>query len=382
MSLSGAPTSAVLASAGVAQVEPPAQALEHKYIVLDLFRFIAASLVMVYHLNIGMNLGIERAFPGILTFKYFVDFFFVLSGFVIAINYADRLKDGPSYARFLGRRIARIYPLHVATLLIFAVAGNYALAKGISFDRPEYFSFRWLSENLLLVHAWGFVPHRTFNGPSWSISAEMFVYLLFPLFALLAARLSWVINAVLIVLLVALMATVRTLAGLEPWHIATNQAGMLRAVPTFFAGVLIARAVLNGAVISAPVARRGALLSLLLATAVIVLNLPAELVIASFVPVVLFTAFAERSTEFSAGFKRIAGALGEASYAVYMLQMGAVAFGTILARKTVGLDGGTGLMVAFATYLATLVLAIPVFHWFENPARRALQRLFERRVPA
>ncbi|WP_454616650.1 hypothetical protein [Bradyrhizobium cenepequi] len=49
----------------------------------------------------------------------FVDFFFVLTGFVIASNYRSRLADGFSAGRFLVLRLGRIYPLHIVTLLLF-----------------------------------------------------------------------------------------------------------------------------------------------------------------------------------------------------------------------------------------------------------------------
>lgn len=347
-----------------------------KYVVLDFYRFLAASLVVVYHLNIGMGLGIERAFPGILSFKYFVDFFFILSGFVIALTYADHIAGPADYRRFLGRRIARIYPLHLATLLIFALAGHLALSRGFAFDRPEYFAPRWLWENLLLVQAWGFVPHRTFNGPAWSISAELFVYLLFPVFALLARRLPVLVNAALAVAFVGAMILVRAAFALEPWHIATNQAGMLRAVPTFFAGVLIARAILDGHRLSQEQARLGTIVSLAAVLLAMALDLAPEVIIGAFVPLVYFTAMLETTGTLPRS--RWMETLGNASYAIYMLQMGLIAFATILARKTVGLEGINGFLVAGGTYLAILLLAIPTYRWFENPARHLIQRAFDK----
>ncbi len=52
-------------------------------------------------------------------FNLFVDLFFVVSGFVIACQYFGRVSDAASIGRFLWRRLARIYPLHLATLAFY-----------------------------------------------------------------------------------------------------------------------------------------------------------------------------------------------------------------------------------------------------------------------
>lgn len=49
----------------------------------------------------------------------FVDFFFVLSGFVIASTYQERIAGGFSVWRFMLLRLGRLYPLHIAVLVAF-----------------------------------------------------------------------------------------------------------------------------------------------------------------------------------------------------------------------------------------------------------------------
>ena len=168
-------------------------------------------------------------------FNLFVDLFFVVSGFVIARQYFDRVGDTASTGRFLWRRIARIYPLHLATLA-FYVAIALALHSGVGkSDNPARYPFSDLPAQLLLLHAFD-GERLTFNFPSWSLSAEMFCYLLFPLVAALASRRKGLILA-----LVVLPALANTLyvafAGTEPWADWINKGGAFRALPGFNLGV-------------------------------------------------------------------------------------------------------------------------------------------------
>jgi peptidoglycan/LPS O-acetylase OafA/YrhL len=110
-----------------------------------------------------------------------VDVFFVLSGFVMMHVYETRFSGGlrrSAIARFYALRLGRIYPLHVAILAV--MAAGYALDV-LPWDGKK-FEGAGLLVNLLLVHCWGFYDALVWNRPSWSISAEWFVYLLFPFF--------------------------------------------------------------------------------------------------------------------------------------------------------------------------------------------------------
>jgi len=115
-----------------------------------------------------------------------VDFFFVLSGFVIAMNYNERIKNRVDLRRFCSRRFWRLYPLHITTLLIMLLL-EFSKFLLDSFDLMTLFSPAFGNNNfpafiahILLIH--GFTGFElTFNGPSWSISTEFYTYLLFGL---------------------------------------------------------------------------------------------------------------------------------------------------------------------------------------------------------
>lgn len=125
--------------------------------------------------------------PPFGNISLWVDFFFVLSGFVIAHSYFDRLQSGLGLATFMARRFARLYPLHLFTLLL-AVAYEFAKASlfnsvSIGAEKAPFQSNNLPAflANLGLVQALGLFPDVTWNGPSWSISVEFYTYLLFAL---------------------------------------------------------------------------------------------------------------------------------------------------------------------------------------------------------
>jgi peptidoglycan/LPS O-acetylase OafA/YrhL len=105
-----------------------------------------------------------------------VDLFFSLSGFVMALNYAEMFSGGfdlRKFQTFLGRRLARIYPLYLFTLL---VAAFLVATRHLEFRAKSFSATFW--SDLFMVQNWG--VWQSLNPPSWSISAEFFAYLLFP----------------------------------------------------------------------------------------------------------------------------------------------------------------------------------------------------------
>lgn len=157
-----------------------------RFEALDSWRGLCALLVVVFHLNQDINWRLLDA-GFIRHFDLFVDFFFVLSGFVIATSYEDRLKQGYGVTPFVLRRFGRIYPLHLAMLVAmlgFAVLRVLFPLQAFNprdiFDGGIY-DFTAIFTNLLLLQGIGFENHLTWNFPSWSISAEFYTYLIFAL---------------------------------------------------------------------------------------------------------------------------------------------------------------------------------------------------------
>lgn len=171
-----------------------------------------------------------------------LDMFFIISGFLIFSRYADQVHDTRSYLIYLCKRLARLYPLHLATLSYFILVG-LAVHFGYLRTGGEAALYRWdaLPANLLLIQAWGVNDHLTFNFVSWSLSAEWFAYLLLPVI-ILAYRFGGLMGLVFLLLLsyAALEAMIRTgLMPFESW-VKADTWGAYRAFADFALGALLA----------------------------------------------------------------------------------------------------------------------------------------------
>lgn len=141
-------------------------------------RGVAALYVVFFHAN-GLVAFPELVKPFIRHGYMSVDLFFILSGFVMAITYADWFRDGFSFAsfkKFLLARVARIYPLYILMTVITAIAITTFLSSTYHFDDNV---LRALPFNITMTHVWGLA--YAIVPPSWSISTEWAAYLLFPI---------------------------------------------------------------------------------------------------------------------------------------------------------------------------------------------------------
>jgi peptidoglycan/LPS O-acetylase OafA/YrhL len=220
---------------------------EHKEIrSLTGLRGVAAVYVVFHHYFLGLSF--TNPFSTFMAHGYLaVDLFFVLSGFVMTLNYSRMFAGGWSRASmltFLSRRIARVYPLYlVATTcaLLLIMAGWL--------ENPTSSLKTNFAMNLAMVQAWGFGP--SLDGPGWSISAEWAAYLLFPLLLSVAffrkplwGWLSAATSFAVLILLCLLPATavhnLRPLATLD-LHASYRGIAVFRCLAEFTLGILAAR---------------------------------------------------------------------------------------------------------------------------------------------
>jgi len=156
--------------------------MNRRFEAIDAFRGICALAVVVFHMNLTGSVTELMFFRGS---SIFVDFFFVLSGFVLTHSYAFREKH--DFRSFLMARFFRLYPLHLFMLVVFILLeiGKLLAYKygGFIFNQAPFTGSTAISEiipNLLLIHAWTpYTEHLTFNYPSWSISIEFYLYAIF-----------------------------------------------------------------------------------------------------------------------------------------------------------------------------------------------------------
>lgn len=174
--------------------EPDAGALRKRAEIAQLtgIRGVAAAWVVLYHFQPQIFALVPEAHPlsRVLGGGYLaVDLFFVLSGYIIAFQYLEAFPGGRGdYGAFLVKRLARIYPLQLVTLvlLVLLVVGGFAL--GVPITPPSSFTAWGAVQDALLVRGW-VVPSQGWNFPAWSLSAEWFAYLLFPLVAIVVGLL-------------------------------------------------------------------------------------------------------------------------------------------------------------------------------------------------
>ncbi|MGZ9097599.1 MAG: acyltransferase family protein [Micavibrio sp.] len=158
---------------------------------LTSLRFFAAMLVVFHHFGYYLPFDMTEHTWLLKRGALAVDFFFILSGFILTHAYSDGLLNQKiSFRHFITRRFSRIYPLHALMLLVMAVLAVVGLGFGQIGRWDGSFSVWSFFANITLVHAWGLDKGLTFNVPSWSISAEWFAYLTFPLLLIYLVRLT------------------------------------------------------------------------------------------------------------------------------------------------------------------------------------------------
>jgi peptidoglycan/LPS O-acetylase OafA/YrhL len=244
--------------------------------------------------------------------------------------------------------------------------------------------YRGVVANLTLIHAWGATPGLMFNQPSWSISAEWFAYLLFPIFVLLRrmpprGELGKLIASV--ALLFALTFVVVAVLHVELTKLSWN-VGIARIFPEFLIGMSLHR---FGETWTA--GRSGSLVgfygSLLLAVAAVVAadalphlrGLMSATAVVGLSGLVLFGADADRYGGLSLMQAKFPVYLGEISYAIYMLHMAVavVLLEILFPEWRPATFGGALVLIVFALVAVTALSAL-CYRFYEVPARDWLIR--------
>jgi peptidoglycan/LPS O-acetylase OafA/YrhL len=221
----------------------------HRYLSnLTPLRGIAALWVVVFHFSeiIAKFVSTDRSL--LLTKGYLmVDLFFIMSGFIIYHVYHESFISGISVSRFrqfIVARFARVYPLHFVTLLLVIVITVPMFGWDPVFGNP-----RAIPTNLLLIHSFGIHNSFNWNVPSWSISAEWWAYMVFPVLAVFIYRKGRI--ALTLLALFALLSYLSIMYWLPRVNIfeptlphrqnldVTFDWGFLRGLAGFICGILI-----------------------------------------------------------------------------------------------------------------------------------------------
>jgi peptidoglycan/LPS O-acetylase OafA/YrhL len=338
--------------------------MTERFDVLDFYRFGGALCVAVVHFSI-IYLPLSDSIKTQIDagFQPLIGFFFTLSGFVITHMYDRRIHNRSDYLNYIRKRLARIYPLHLVTLVAALLLGTIT-----SFTTTD----NTLVPTILLVHAWNTTAHLSLNYPSWSVSAEFFVYLLFPIFLMAIKRCGLWISLTLPILGIVTVSSIFKLYGLGEWTHANYNFGCLRAVPSFVGGIVVYRlAVVRFANLVVPSwIAHGLAIS---TVPMMFLDFPNVLMLVVFMLVVFMLARGEPATAtiFSAPWCRN---LANSSYSFYMLHSfaGFVLLGYLPKLSGIDLSGFWKVGMTIGALAITTGVSILSFRYFEDPVRRLL----------
>ncbi|MDC3400931.1 acyltransferase [Candidatus Pelagibacter ubique] len=162
---------------------------------VELLRFISSFMILIWHyqhffypynkfssINIFDDIKVQPLFNNLSIFYEYgdlgVQIFFTISGFVFSYIYLQR-SDEPLLKEFAVNRFARLYPLHFVTLIVVLLAQIYSMNKFGNYQIYSVNDTYHFILNLFFISGWGFEKTSSFNGPIWSVSIELIIYVFF-----------------------------------------------------------------------------------------------------------------------------------------------------------------------------------------------------------
>jgi peptidoglycan/LPS O-acetylase OafA/YrhL len=362
-----------------ARPQPRAFDRPQKLMGLEIVRFLAAVAVLFWHYQnmwwtpegltgfVRSEQPLYRYFSGFYEFgRYGVQVFWSISGYIFFWKYrqsvADRRIGGKT---FFVLRFSRLYPLHFATLLLVALLQLiYMHMKGNPFvyGHDDLFHF---GLQLMFASNWGFEAGSSFNGPIWSISLEILVYIAF--FFMLRYLGASLLPSILIVLA----------AGLA--YLLGNHNPIFECFVCFYVGGLTA--VLAGT--AAAHRHRGLLLALAIALLVLVpafgallgatkVKAIAQVIAIGYVPILLYV-MAEHC-QIPRMFTNSVQVAGNMTYSSYLIHF-PLQLSIAIVCAALGVSIPKASTAFFLGYLASvLLLAWLIFILFEMPCQSFVRR--------
>ncbi|WP_271146933.1 acyltransferase [Brevundimonas sp. NIBR10] len=353
--------------------------------MLDALRGLCAVLVVFFHMPVASHF---HALPLTRHGYLFVDFFFVLSGFVIAHAYGARLGRVADLWPFLVKRMGRVWPLHAVMLAAFV--GLELCRLWFNIDAATPFvrdrSVEAIFTNLALIQAFNIHDYQTWNGPAWSISVEMGAYVLFAVLMVMARR--WFVPISLAIIVVGGVTVVLLAPGFMN---TTHNFGFPRAAYGFFLGCLVHRVWLWRPPTFSPAVASVLQAACLIWTGVWVSYATGPwTVLAPVVFAISIWIFAEeRGLVARVLAVRPMLALGHWSYSIYMVHMFIITLMLIAARKMQLMPGGRRIdlgslwlndLLALAVIGVIVGVSVLTYRWVEVPGRDAVNGWLARRM--
>lgn len=351
-------------------------------------RAVASAWVVLDHLQVALF----KLFPDLKPFGrpawsgyLSIEIFFLLSGFILAYNYAQTVRTGASYRKFMWARVARIYPLYLLTAVVMGVLA-FTLTEGFREEFGAGFPIdipNAVANVLLLGSIPPFVP---FDPPAWSLTCEFAAYLLFPLLAWatlkLSPRAALAAAALVLAAGVTAMLAVSEHGGDWPW---SYEGRWIRITCEFTAGMLLwawwrARALPSGRWDLVAAVSGLAVLAMIFA---IDPGSPA-----TFTALPLIAVFVIACASATGPLGRVLASkpmqqAGELSFSLYLTHIIVLfAVSTVLPWRAI-VDAGLGVRIGWLVMVLIWMAAAAVaaHHLVEKPARRRMLAWYARRHP-
>ena len=341
------------------------------FATLDGLRGLAALLVVYHHQHLA---GINGAPPAAYLA---VDLFFLMSGFVIAHAYEDKLRDGMAPLAFMRLRLIRLYPLYLLGSAIGLLVALAFWRLSALHPASTVELVRAVASGLAMLPYFDADPSQVafpLNGPAWSLFFELLINLVYAVFAV---RLSNRTLAAVCVVSAILLEVLAFRAG--SLNVGFQTVGFFGGVPrvalSFFGGVLIFRLHRAGRLPRLSISPLWALVAALalLVSPLEVTPLGAVAVVAFGFPAVLMLAVC--TCEPAKALARPFALLGEVSYPLYAVH-GPIIVGLLMASRFWDWDlPAVRLQVAFALPLALAGLALILSRRYDRPTRAFLSNL-------
>lgn len=339
-------------------------------------RGVAAAVIVVYHFgDVQLATGGTGSFFRIPYGYLLVDMFFMLSGYVMALNYRETFQrlTGKVFANFMLKRVARLYPAYFIIGLFYLAK----IAAGLSGEKLEMYSaWDWFG-NLFMLSGWGLYIFPII-GVAWAASAEMGSYLLLPLLMpWTQSRHRWI----------ALLAVVAALIGIYAVSITGRGSGgpldvvngnslypMLRAVGGFAIGLAIFR---FGDLVDRLSATTQDILVIALPLAIIavgVADASDRLMYLLYIPLVAVLSRDGRMAQLLFG-NRLVYRLGIISYSIYLIHPLFVSF-VVRSWRHFGQTDGNYIAFSLIAFAVIWALAEVSYRLIEMPGRNWITKHF------
>jgi peptidoglycan/LPS O-acetylase OafA/YrhL len=342
---------------------------------LTFTRFIAAFLIVAYHFGkIVYPFSIPVLKPLVENLNVLVSYFFILSGFVLAVSTFKSMSEGKTiqFKSFIKPRLARLYPMFLFALVLFFI-----------FGQKLHFSWIDIVLNLSLLQAWIPPYPLSLNSPAWAISVEILFYISFPFLInklfnkksdtlIWLAVTSWLCNTLLLYLNIEIFKAGRDfMFFFPPFHLLTFIVGVCSGL-LFMRHHQQLQKYISYMTVSAFLAI-GFSIYLFISKQPIITYQHNGLFAPTFL---LFIYWFSLSKSFIVKIfsLRFFQYLGELSYAIYILQVPVFFFFLHIMHPYFHFETNTGFIVYFSVLLLSSVIAFEVI---EKPCKNLILKIAE-----